>query len=88
VRDVVEALIAAWGGGSWGDRHDPAAPHEAGLLRLSIDKAQARLGWTPRWRFEETFRRTVEWYRAFHEGAPPDALAALCRSQTHAYMES
>jgi CDP-glucose 4,6-dehydratase len=88
VRDVVEALIAAWGSGSWDDRHDPAAPHEAGLLRLSIDKAQARLGWTPRWRFEETFRRTVEWYRAFHEGASQDALAALCRAQTKQYMES
>ena len=36
-----------------------ARPHEAGLLRLSIDKATARLGWTPRWHFDETFRRTV-----------------------------
>jgi CDP-glucose 4,6-dehydratase len=88
VRDVVEALVAAWGSGSWDDRHDPAAPHEAGLLRLSIDKAQARLGWTPRWRFDETFRRTVEWYRAFHAGASRDDLAALCRSQTKAYTES
>ena len=30
--------------------------HEAGLLRLSIDKATARLGWAPRWHFDETFR--------------------------------
>jgi CDP-glucose 4,6-dehydratase len=88
VREVVEALIRSWGSGSWDDRHDPAAPHEAGLLRLSIDKAQARLGWTPRWRFDETFRRTVEWYRAFHAGASQDALAALCRSQTREYLES
>ena len=39
------ALIGAWGSGRWEDRHDPSAPHEAGLLRLSIDKATARLGW-------------------------------------------
>jgi CDP-glucose 4,6-dehydratase len=87
VRQVVEALIEAWGSGSWDDRHDPAAPHEAGLLRLSIDKAQARLGWLPRWRFDETFRRTVAWYRAFHGGAGRDELAALCRQQIHEYEE-
>lgn len=87
VRDVVEALIAAWGSGRWDDRHDPAAPHEAGLLRLSIDKATARLGWAPRWPFEETFRRTVEWYRAFHAGAAEAELAALCLRQIHEYLE-
>jgi len=88
VRDVVEALIAAWGSGGWDDRHDPSAPHEAGLLRLSIDKATARLGWAPRWHFDETFRRTVEWYRAFHAGAGQAALAALCLEQIHEYLES
>ncbi len=88
VREVVEALIRAWGNGSWDDRHDPGALHEAGLLRLSIDKAQSRLGWTPRWRFEKTFRRTVEWYRAFHAGASPAELAALCRAQMKEYLES
>jgi CDP-glucose 4,6-dehydratase len=88
VKDVVEALVRAWGSGSWEDRHDPAAPHEAGLLRLDIDKAQARLGWSPRWRFEETFRRTVEWYRAFHDRASPADLAALCHRQTKEYLAS
>ncbi|HYQ79915.1 MAG TPA: CDP-glucose 4,6-dehydratase, partial [Anaeromyxobacteraceae bacterium] len=32
VREVVEAIIASWGAGRWQDRHDPGAPHEAGLL--------------------------------------------------------
>ena len=86
VRDVVEALIADWGSGAWDDRHDPAAPHEAGLLRLSIEKAQHRLGWGPRWRFRETLRRTVEWYRAHHRGAGRDALAALCLKQIEEYL--
>jgi CDP-glucose 4,6-dehydratase len=88
VREVVEALIRAWGGGAWDDQHDPAAPHEAGLLRLSIDKATARLGWAPRWHFDETFRRTVEWYRAFHQGASPEALSELCLTQINAFLES
>ena len=88
VREVVEAIIAAWGSGSWIDTHDPAAPHEAGLLRLDVGKAAARLGWAPRWHFAETFRRTVEWYRAIHQGASEEALAALCRQQIHDYLEA
>jgi CDP-glucose 4,6-dehydratase len=87
VRDVVEALLREWGSGTWEDRHDPAAPHEAGILRLAIDKARGRLGWRPRWGFDETFRRTVEWYRAFHAGAAPEELAALCRRQILDYLE-
>ena len=88
VRDVVDAIVANWGSGRWEEARDPRAPHEAVLLRLSIDKAAARLGWAPRWRFDETFRRTVEWYRACHEGAPPAALADLCRTQISDYLKS
>jgi CDP-glucose 4,6-dehydratase len=88
VREVVEAVIREWGAGEWEDRQDPAAPHEAGLLRLSIEKAQARLGWLPRWRFDETFRRTVAWYRAYQEGTRGEALRALTVGQIHEYMES
>lgn len=88
VREVVEAVIGAWGNGAWEDRRDPAAPHEAGFLRLSIEKAQARLGWLPRWRFEETFERTVGWYQAFHAGASEVELRALTVRQIHEYMES
>ncbi len=88
VREVVEALIAAWGSGSWADQHDQQAPHEAGLLRLDIGKAAARLDWAPRWHFAETFTRTVAWYRAFHDGASPGELAALCRTQIHEYLLS
>jgi len=88
VRDVVEGMIRGWGSGSWQDRSDPAAPHEAGILRLSIEKAQGRLGWGPRWSFDETFRRTAEWYRAHHAGASAADLAALCVRQIHEYLES
>jgi CDP-glucose 4,6-dehydratase len=88
VRQVAEALVAAWGSGSWEDRRDPAAPHEAGVLRLDIGKAILRLGWAPRWGFEETMRRTVEWYRACHQGAGPEALAALCAGQIEEHQGS
>lgn len=88
VREVVEFLIESWGSGRWHDRRDPGAPHEAGLLRLSTEKATVRLGWAPRWRFEEGLRRTVEWYRAFDAGASAAALADLCLRQIEEYLEA
>lgn len=88
VREVADALVRAWGQGSWQDRSDPHALHEAGLLRLSIEKATTRLGWRPRWRFEETIRRTAEWYRAHDEHADGPSLLALTRAQIAAYAAS
>lgn len=87
VRELAEALVKGWGKGRWEDRRDPRAPHEAMALRLSIDKAQAQLGWLPRWDFDETVRRTVEWYAAQNEGAAPSQLEALCERQIDAYLE-
>lgn len=50
------------------------APHEAGLLALSIDKARATLGWSARWRFDAAVARTVNWYRAVHQGQDARAV--------------
>lgn len=60
-------------------RHWPAALHttntaggegkpEAGLLRLSCEKAVAHLGWEAALDFEDTVRYTSEWYRAYYQG--------------------
>ena len=54
--------------GSWEDRSDPKAVHEAGLLNLDIAKAREVLGWTPRWDFGTTVAKTVEWYGAVASG--------------------
>ena len=33
------------------------------------NKANIKLGWYPKWNFQTTVQRTVEWYRAVREGA-------------------
>jgi len=33
------------------------------LLHLSIDKAYHQLGWSPKWNFDETVSKTIEWYK-------------------------
>ena len=68
VRDLVEKIVERWGSGGWHDASDPESPHEAGILRLSIDKVSARLGWSPKWNFDETVGRTIDWYKGFFAG--------------------
>lgn len=41
-------------------------PHEARHLNLAIDRAVARLGWRPTWRFEQAVLETARWYKARH----------------------
>ena len=70
VSDLATSVVNAWQSGRWlaeaaagGVRADP----EAKTLRISIDKAVSRLGWKPRWHFEEAVRRTIDWYQYFYK---------------------
>ena len=73
VKELVEELLK-WKPGSWVDRSDPNAVHEAGLLNLDIRKARRILGWKPRWSFEETVKNTIQWYAAVENGCNPMAI--------------
>jgi len=62
VQSLVEEILKSWEG-SWIDKSDPSALHEAKLLHLVIDKAANVLGWKPVWNFEETIYQTISWYK-------------------------
>ncbi len=83
VRELVEAALQHWPG-TWQDLLDPAAPHEAGRLHLQIDKAHHQLSWRPRWDFSNTVARTVQWYKAVHEGA---SALDCCLADLEAYQQ-
>jgi CDP-glucose 4,6-dehydratase len=83
VGKLVEEILRSWPG-EWTDSSDPAAPHEAKLLSLSIEKAGALLGWKPTWDFDEAIRRTVSWYRERHDLNNADMLR-FSRSQIDDY---
>lgn len=70
VREIVELFLREWGHGSWIDVSHQDDPHEAGILRLAIDKAIWQLNWRPGWDVTETLRQTVRWYREFHNNHP------------------
>ena len=70
VKELVEEILK-WRKGAWVDKSDPNAVHEAGLLNLDIRKAKRVLGWMPRWNFEQTVGKTVEWYARVGAGGKP-----------------
>lgn len=88
-RTVVELLSAIgerWGGAAAEQPYDVVANvpfHEAGLLKLSCDKALFRLKWEPNLTYDECVAFTGDWYRqVVMEGA--DA-ARLTDDQISAY---
>ncbi len=44
-----------------------ASRHEAHLLKLDINKADAMLGWKPKLNFQENLEMTFAWYRNYYE---------------------
>jgi len=65
VGELVDEIVKNWGSGSWKWTGNRKNFHESTLLNLSIDKAFQRLHWLPQWNFEETVKRTVDWYKVF-----------------------
>ena len=60
---LAAAMACSWGTHDWVNAHDPAARHEAGILKLGIDKAVGVLNWRPVWGFDRLVERTAGWYR-------------------------
>jgi CDP-glucose 4,6-dehydratase len=83
VGELVPAFIEAWGLGTWVDQSAPDQPHEASILRLSIEKAGWELGWQPRWSCDEMIKRTAQWYQSVLCKSA-DARAA-CEADLKAY---
>ena len=81
VGEVVKSLARGW----------PTPPavhvqsselHEAGLLRLDSSRARRLLGWRPRWSLEQCLGTTLDWHRAWQQGAD---MRAVTLSQLTAY---
>jgi CDP-glucose 4,6-dehydratase len=83
VQELIEEILKHWPG-SWLDRHEPGAPHEAELLNLATDKADNLLGWRSIWSFEQAVAVTMHWYRST---AASNHTAQLTRAQIGAYAE-
>jgi CDP-glucose 4,6-dehydratase len=82
---LVAEILTHWPG-SWVDKSDPKAVHEAHLLQLSIDKAHALLSWSPVWKFSDAVEHTVNWYRQII--ANPKLTQACTAEQIQTYARA
>lgn len=82
VQELVETAIERWGSGAWVNGFDPSQPHEAGLLHLSIRKAQDMLQWQPKFNSRTAIAYTLDWYRQ-----PVEQQYACTLSQIENYQQ-
>jgi CDP-glucose 4,6-dehydratase len=87
VEELVRELLKHWPG-AWRDTSDRTAPHEAGRLDLSIEKAREVLGWQPRWTFAHSVAVTVNWYHRARDCRVPADFQALTRGQIADYIRT
>jgi CDP-glucose 4,6-dehydratase len=87
VRDLVQKLIQLWGVGDWEDVSSDQAPHEAGLLSLSWEKAANLLGWRPVYTWHEALAETVEWFKKYHESDSGGDMYNTCVEQIRRYVD-
>ncbi len=86
VGELAAKLVELWGAGSLEMQPQPQAPHEAGMLSLSWEKAARRLAWQPVYNWETALAETVSWYQTYYESAGQD-LYDTCVKQVQTYTE-
>ena len=67
VEKVVKNVKIHWDKIDYEITEDPNQLHEASLLKLDCSKAHMTLKWKSVWDSHTTFKKTVNWYKAFYE---------------------
>jgi len=84
VAELLDRLQAHWPAVRWQREAPGPRPHEAGLLRLDIGKAQGQLGWQPVWRLDDAVAHTARWYQAQAERGAVSSREQLARYEADA----
>lgn len=79
VESIVKIAIDCWGRGKYTARPVEGAPHEAGLLKLDINKAMSEIGWRPRFTAAKAVDWTMNWYKQYHDDK--ESIASFTQSQ-------
>jgi CDP-glucose 4,6-dehydratase len=66
VGELVSIAIAAWGSGNYEIPALVGQLHEAGLLKLDINKAINELRWQPKYSAVQAIDKTLAWYKNFN----------------------
>lgn len=84
VIDMVKLAINAWGSGIYNITKNDGQPHEAGLLKLDISKAEEVLSWRPKMNSLKAIELTINWYKTFNVNKK--AISSLTGSQIINYL--
>lgn len=76
VWEVAQALSAQMGGTQLKDPPRSELLHEANLLTLDCALVTQKLGWRPRWRFDEAITATAQWYKHWLAGGEMSAFSS------------
>ncbi|HKR03756.1 MAG TPA: CDP-glucose 4,6-dehydratase [Bacteroidia bacterium] len=63
VEELTKLIIKSWGKGKYKSVNLKNSPHEAGLLKLNIEKAKNELDWNPKWNAGKAVEKTMDWYK-------------------------
>ena len=67
VGDILIVIRKFWNKINYEVRKNPDAPHEAGMLKLDLSKANYKLHWQPIWNINKTIERTTNWYKNYYQ---------------------
>jgi len=82
---VADRMTKIWGENAAWYIDDADHPHEAKFLKLDCTKAQAKLGWKPRWDLNQALHKIIDWHKENSSGVQP---RQLCEKQIAEYMNS
>ena len=75
VENIVGKVINIWGDGQYEIQRDLINLHEAGLLKLDINKAINELDWLPKLNANKAIECTIEWYKMLINKSRDEAKA-------------
>ncbi len=83
VESLIQQAIKRWGKGSYRVMNEIETVHEAGMLKLDIEKAKTQLNWKPVYTSQQAIEKTIDWYKGFNE--QPYSIVNYTRNQIAAY---
>lgn len=85
VGNLVEIAIKTWGKGSYETPQLENQLHEAGLLKLDINKTTNQLEWQPKYNSQKAIEMTLAWYKK--ASIPQNDIIEITKQQIDDYAE-
>lgn len=86
VSEMLDLAIKCWGSGTYKVEHLENQPHEAGLLKLDISKANKELNWYPKYNAKQAVQMSIDWYKAFKND--PIHISSFTAQQILSYLDA